>query len=92
MITLEQVKENILNLGNKGVHMDDFHNEITAAFEDFEYNGEDCVIVTSGSSNWEEYPDTYQAYVNHADSPILLIEVEYTDSCIFVDDVTITNI
>lgn len=87
MITIEGIKENLLKL--ERVHMDDFNNEICMAFEDFEYEGEDCVIVTSDSSKWEEYPNTYLAYVNHVDSPIFSIDVEYSDMCICVDEVRV---
>lgn len=87
MIALEQIKENLLKLGETGVNSDDFENEVITAFEDYEFEGASTVWVTSDKEN------QYQAYVDHADSPIFIIDVEYgtTGFAVHVDDVTIVN-
>lgn len=51
----------------------DFKNDVISAFEDYEYEGETYVIVSKDESNGNI---DYQAYIDHADAPIICIKIE----------------
>lgn len=65
MKTLEEVKKDLIGLEVN----EDFENEVIIAFGDHEYEGETEVIVS-------EHSQGYQAYINHAESPILVLKIE----------------
>jgi hypothetical protein len=50
MITTTMIKENLLKI--KNVNGDELENEIICAFEDFEQNGKNEVIVSSVNEGW----------------------------------------
>lgn len=68
MKNLEQVMEDIRNIevtegGNS------LGEEIVIAFGDYEFEGETEVIIADDCKPW-------QCYVNHKDSPKIMVEVE----------------
>lgn len=64
-MTIEKIIENL-----KGLEVNEYFEEnVICAFEDYECEGETDVIVSESSVG-------YQAYVDHKDSPVILIEVE----------------
>jgi len=48
---------------------EDFENDIICAFEDYEFEGITEIIVSESNVG-------YQAYANHEDAPIIMIEVQ----------------
>lgn len=66
--TIEMVIENLEEL--ELMNMDDWQDEIIAAFEDYEYEGETEVIITTYDGK------NYQAYVNHVDAPIVSFKLD----------------
>jgi len=66
-MTIQEVIKNLIGMEVT----DTFKDDIICAFEDYNYEGITEVIVTKGSS-----PNIdYQAYVNHADAPIICIKI-----------------
>jgi len=48
---------------------EDIGGDIICAFEDYEFEGKSEIIVSESSVG-------YQAYANHEDAPILMIQIE----------------
>lgn len=68
-MTIQEVIKNLV-----GMEVTDaFENDVICAFEDYAYEGKTDVIVSKDESN--DNIDL-QAYVNHADSPIICIKIE----------------
>ncbi|NLZ34372.1 MAG: hypothetical protein GX889_05590 [Clostridiales bacterium] len=68
-MTIQEVIKNLVGMKVT----DDFENDVICAFEDYEYEGETYVIVSKDESN--DNID-YQAYIDHADAPIICIKIE----------------
>jgi hypothetical protein len=68
-MTIQEVIKNLVGMEVT----DDFVNDVICAFEDYEYEGETNVIVSKDESN--DNVD-YQAYVDHADAPVICIKIE----------------
>lgn len=69
MKTLKQIIEEL-----KGMEVtDDFKNDVICAFEDYEFEGENEVIVEKDESNTNI---DYQAYINSRKAPIICIRIE----------------
>lgn len=68
-ITIQEV---ILNLIGMEV-TDNFISDVICAFEDYSYKGKTDVIVSKDESNNNI---DYQAYIDHANSPIICIKIE----------------
>lgn len=72
--------EEIINVESK-----ELVNEIICAFEDYKYEGEEDVIVSSPNQMNCFIPceGIHNAYINHEDSPIIEFELEETDNDIY---------
>ena len=75
MITIEEIKENLEGLC---VSIEEFQDAVIEAFEDYEFNGETEVIVSDNYTevNVEGYGmcQQWNAYINVADSPIIVFQ------------------
>ena len=67
-MTLAQVISNIKKIEVS----EDFVNDIVCAFEDYEFQGETEVKVSKNTET------EYQAYINHADAPVIKISINGT--------------
>lgn len=67
-MTIQDVIKNLVGMKVT----DDFKNDVICAFEDYSYGGETDVIVSKDESNSNI---DYQAYINHADAPIICIKI-----------------
>ena len=68
-MTIQEIIKNLVGMEVTN----DFENDVICAFEDYTYEGKTDVIVSKDESN--DNIDC-QAYVNHADSPIICIKIE----------------
>ena len=68
-MTIQEVIKNLVGMEVT----DNFENDVICAFEDYSYDGKTDVIVSKDESNNNI---DLQAYVNHADSPIICIKIE----------------
>lgn len=68
MKTLEQVMQDIRSIEAQETKSD-LADEIIIAFGDYEFDSEDEVVISGDSKVW-------QCYINHAESPIICVEVE----------------
>lgn len=67
-MTIQEVIKNLI-----GMEVTDrFSDDVICAFGDYEYGGTREVIVTKDESNSNI---DYQAYINHADAPIICIKI-----------------
>jgi len=67
-MTIQEIIKNLIDMEVT----DTFEDDVVCAFEDYEYEGETEVIVTKDESNSNI---DYQAYINHADAPIICIKI-----------------
>jgi len=82
MINLETI---IASIGAiKNVDLEDIGSEIVCAFEDYEYEGESEIIVSTPDHG---KPNHLNAYANHKDAPIVSIDLcENDDGTVSVAD------
>jgi hypothetical protein len=67
-MTIQDVLKNLIGMEVT----DSFKDDVICAFGDYEYEGATEVILTKDESNSNI---DYQAYINHADAPIICIKI-----------------
>ena len=84
MIKPEGILKNLENLIGRPLNGSEFSDEVICAFEDFEVNGEDYVVInTRCYSNYDTI-----AYINHEASPQnCMITHEEGNGIFFIDNV-----
>jgi len=80
-MTIERVLENLKDL--KNIEVSEIRDEIICAFEDYSFEGVTEIMVTTPDSS---KPNHLNAYANHADAPIITIELENEDGSVTVKD------
>lgn len=82
MISLEKVQENLEKLiGKEYTSLDwseNIYDDIVIAWGDYEFKGENQVIVSDDNS-----PRFLSTYINDADSPMFIL---YTDNDIYLNE------
>lgn len=82
MISLEKVQKNLEKLIGKTYSSLDYsesaYDDIVCAWEDYEFKGENQVIVSDDNS-----PSFLSTYINDADSPMFIL---YTDDDIYLNE------
>lgn len=99
MISLEKVQKNLEKLIGKTYSSLDYsesaYDDIVCAWEDYEYNGENQVIVSDDGEHYD--PPFLFTYINEEDSPAFTLYIErelyyseeYEDN---VEEFTITKV
>jgi hypothetical protein len=87
MLNLQEIVENIKKIND--IEVDELENEIICAFEDYEYEGESEIIVSSQNEMNCFIPreGTHSAYANAAHAPEVKFEVvENEDGTVSIAD------
>lgn len=75
MISLEKVQENLEKLiGKTYHHSESAYEDIVCAWEDYEYNGENQVVVSNDGEQYD--PPFLSTYINEKDSPEFTLYIE----------------
>lgn len=77
MISLEKVQENLEKLIGKTYnsrHSESAYEDIVCAWEDYEYNGENQVVVSNDGEQYD--PPFLSTYINEKDSPEFTLYIE----------------
>lgn len=77
MISLEKVQENLEKLIGKTYnshHSESAYEDIVCAWEDYEYNGENQVVVSDDGEDYD--PPFLSTYINEKDSPEFALYIE----------------
>jgi hypothetical protein len=73
-MTIEKVLENLREIEN--IEVSEIRDEIICAFEDYSFEGVSEIMVTTPDSS---KPNHLNAYANHADAPIIAIDLDEND-------------
>jgi len=86
--TLEDVVKNMQRVNAQDVTS--FYIEVVEAFEDYEFNGVDEVLVTTpGYSYFILREGWHNAYINHEDAPTIEFEIKLEDNWYLVSNVQV---
>lgn len=70
-MTIKSVLESVKAI--KNIEVSEIKDEIICAFEDYSFEGESEIMVTTPDRS---KPNQLNAYVNHEDAPIIVIDFE----------------